>query len=116
MKAAGESSFNHLYFQYKKNAGYRNMTFELTKEQFRELVDSPCCYCGREKSMAHKRLISNGAYLCNGVDRANNALGYTAGNSVPCCTSCNFMKKCLSATDFVNACKAVADYQAAIGF
>jgi hypothetical protein len=111
MKAAGEASFAHFYHLYKKNAGYRNLPFELTKEQFREITKQDCFYCGAPPSRLHKRLISNGAYLCSGVDRADNEIGYTIKNSVACCTTCNMMKKCMSAEQFLQACQAVVDHQ-----
>jgi hypothetical protein len=111
MKPAGEASFAHYYHLYKKNADYRNVSFELSKDQFRLLTKGNCFYCGAEPSMLHKRLISNGAYLCNGVDRVDNAIGYTAENSVPCCTDCNMMKKAMSAEKFVSACRRIVGHQ-----
>ena len=43
-----------------------------------ELLNSPCAYCGCDN--------------CNGIDRVDSKLGYTIGNTVPCCAICNKMK------------------------
>jgi hypothetical protein len=111
MKAPGEASFAHFYHLYKKNAGYRNLPFELTKDDFRRITKENCFYCGAEPGRLHKRFISNGAYLCNGVDRVINDTGYTVKNSVACCTDCNMMKKAMTVEHFIRACRKVIDHQ-----
>ena len=111
MKNSGDASFVHLFHLYKYNAKARKVSFELTRDQFGILTKGLCFHCGAEPSMPHKRLISNGAYLCNGVDRLDNKIGYTTENSVSCCTRCNMMKKAMSAEEFFQACQAVSDHQ-----
>jgi hypothetical protein len=37
----------------------------------------------------------------NGIDRADNALGYTVENSVSCCKICNIAKRDLTIEEFI---------------
>lgn len=55
---------------------------------FTELSSQPCVYCGDDGRV--------------GIDRVDNSIGYTRENSAPACTLCNFMKKALTAQDFLN--------------
>lgn len=68
------------YNNYKKNAKKRNLSFDLTKEQFYNLTTQPCNYCGE--------FIKE----YNGIDRINSSIGYTLDNCVSCCEICNKMK------------------------
>jgi hypothetical protein len=83
---------------YKRNARYRNLIFDLTEQEFTNITTSPCSYCGAPPS---PRSISEGRfYLCNGIDRVDNARGYTTDNVVPCCSACNTAKGTLSKGSF----------------
>ena len=93
----GESSFNNLFYSYKHNCKSRGYSFELTKEQFKTLTKSNCYYCGIEPKMItptvnHKNRRNNGVDIYNGVDRIDNAKGYTLKNAVSCCKMCNLFK------------------------
>ena len=74
----------------RKNAATRKYPFELTFEQYRQICEQPCFYCG-----ANPELRSTGL-LRNGVDRFDNTKGYTSENSVPCCSRCNTLKLSMS--------------------
>ncbi len=39
-------------------------------------------------------------YAHNGVDRLDNAKGYTLENSVPCCKHCNIAKRSMTVDEF----------------
>jgi hypothetical protein len=108
---SGESCFNHLFKNYKHEADRRNLSFELTEEQFRALTKRSCFYCGNEPERKFEVEGRNGPYIYNGIDRWDNLLGYTELNSVPCCGTCNWMKHAQSAKDFINACQKVSDHQ-----
>lgn len=97
----GESAFNALLASYKRNAKSRNLTFNLTKGQFKRLTQEPCFYCGTEPSMVVDRLRLNGIYVYNGIDRIDSSLGYSIGNCVPCCKTCNWMKCDMNQSDFL---------------
>ena len=63
------------------------------------LMNYKCFYCGY--------FPANGF---NGIDRKNNDICYTYGNSVSCCQMCNMMKKKISSKDFIKICIHIADY------
>ena len=86
---------------YKRNAGYRSIVFELTKEQVRDIIFSPCFYCGTKAGTVSKveRSKKYGNELekpNNGIDRFDNDVGYTLENSVSCCKDCNYAKHDMS--------------------
>lgn len=80
------SDWNREYKVAQRNARMRNYSFLLTKEEFIALCKEPCFYCGAEPVMRSSGLVKNG------VDRFDNAKGYTKDNSVPCCSMCNTIK------------------------
>lgn len=45
----------------------------------------------------------------HGLDRVNNALGYTDANTVTCCYMCNMMKRDFDADAFLQQCVRIAD-------
>lgn len=71
----------------RKAAFKRGYEFELTLEQYKELCEQPCYYCGAEPE-AHR----HDALVRNGIDRFDNTKGYSLDNCVPCCHMCNWMK------------------------
>ena len=84
---------------YVQSAKTRNISFELTKEKFEELVCMACYYCG---SFNEKEVI--------GVDRINSSKNYTSDNCVPCCKICNFMKGSLLKKTFITQAHKIASY------
>ena len=105
------SSFNAYLAMYKRNAANRGYEFLLTTEQFRELTKLPCVYCGSppaNKYLHTKKCRS--PYVCNGVDRLDNKLGYTVENSAPCCRRCNYLKQDHSYSDFVSAIVSIYNH------
>lgn len=74
------------YRACKKNALTRHYEFSLSFEQYKSICEQPCYYCG-----AAPDKHSCGIYK-NGVDRFDNAKGYTVENCVPCCRMCNTIK------------------------
>lgn len=72
----------------------------MTLNEFGDLTSRNCHYCGVEPRQVHKPKGSNGAYLYNGLDRLDNAVGYTVENCVPCCYTCNHAKGKMSVEAF----------------
>lgn len=99
----GEAAFNDLYKSYKRNAEKRNLKFELSEKEFREITNKKCFYCRKEplQSMRRKGNRVYGEYIYNGIDRKDNALGYTVENCVPCCGRCNQAKSDQHIDDFL---------------
>jgi len=77
---------------YKAGAERRGLEWDLTEEQFKEITQKDCYYCGTKPNNRIENKGSNGAYIYNGIDRVNNNKGYTIENSVPCCYTCNRRK------------------------
>jgi hypothetical protein len=101
VKPSGESAFNQLFYSYKKSASERGYSWELSKDEFREITTQSCHYCGAEPVIKfHATTGTNGHYYGNGVDRIDNRSGYMIGNVRPCCKQCNIAKGILSEQDF----------------
>ena len=86
-----------LYRNYKKQAEVRGYDFELTLEEFKVMIALNCHYCdtppGNKWKSGARAYHGIDTFLYNGIDRMDNSLGYTTGNTVPCCQKCNFAKK-----------------------
>ena len=108
----GQAAFNALYRQYRQQARRRGYKFELTKEQFRNLTQQPCHYCGAEPAQLWKRAEYNGTYQYNGLDRIDPNKGYSIENVVPCCSACNFAKHEMTVNEFAGWLKAVYEHWA----
>ncbi len=78
--------------QYKKNATNRKLGYNLTENEFKEITQKDCHYCGAEPNNISKDYKRNGEYKYNGIDRIDNSKGYTIDNIVPCCRTCNSAK------------------------
>lgn len=100
------SAFNDLYATYLRSSSDRGITFDLPCDLFKKLITSPCHYCGRPPYASHRKRI-----LYTGIDRINNDFGYVPENSIPCCKECNGAKSKMTADQFINMCKLVAEYQ-----
>ena len=97
----GQSAFNLMYGQMKKSARVRGYSWELTKEQVKELTQKTCYYCGNTPSRsADTKHRLNGDYIYNGLDRVDNNTGYIIDNVVPCCWKCNKAKATLTSQEF----------------
>lgn len=91
-KPFGVVSQNSQFCNYRKGARHRNLSFELTKEEFIEITTKNCHYCNAEpveKVFAPKAV---GHVIVNGIDRKDSNIGYIKDNCVPCCTMCNYVK------------------------
>jgi len=107
----GDAAFNQLYATYCNNAHIKGREFTITKEQFKEFTTSNCIYCGDgPKSIGKSSTEKTGVYLYNGIDRVDNNLGYTLGNCVTCCKTCNWMKRVQTQEEFYESCCKVVNY------
>jgi len=83
---------------YIQGARNRNIAFELTKENFEDLVSMSCYYCAYYNE---NEVI--------GIDRINSKKHYTLDNCVACCKMCNFMKGTLSRNTFILQAHKIAN-------
>lgn len=74
---------NSNYNNYKKGAIERNYDFNLSEQEYNQIVSQNCYICGKSNNTQHR----------NGIDRYDNNIGYIIDNCRPCCGQCNFMKK-----------------------
>jgi len=77
---------------YTGSARKRGLCWELSNEDFDRLTSQDCFYCGLPPSTVQVAPGSLGEFIYNGIDRKDNALGYTVENTLPCCTICNYSK------------------------
>jgi len=105
------SSAKDLYRRYINNAKTRELTFDLTLEQFMDIAGKPCHYCGKEphtdRNLAKTAPRKDLAFPATGVDRVDSFKGYSVDNCVPACTDCNRAKLQLSHDAFINLCKRI---------
>ena len=80
---------------YKSNARVRNISFEITLEEFETFWQKPCWYADCSINTI-------------GLDRIDNTKGYSLSNLIPCCETHNKMRMDLSQEAFLLECKRVA--------
>ena len=103
-----EAGFRSVLRVYEYSAKERNLEFNLSRENFENLVLSDCTYCGQEPSQFQTRFSE---FKYNGIDRVDNSLGYVEGNCAPCCKLCNRMKDVMSVKEFKDHVKSILDFQ-----
>ena len=92
----------------RHSSARRGRSFDMTVEQFGELMSQPCHYCGGDPATSvgySGRRTHKG--LRNGIDRVDSSVGYVPSNCVPCCKYCNYAKRDRSVTDFLAHVSAI---------
>lgn len=99
----------YLMIAYKKSAKKRGISFNLTFEEFAELIKGDCEYCGTAPNTTVNILknhelseekVKQGVMTYNGIDRVDSSKGYKPGNVVPCCERCNKAKLEMTVEEF----------------
>lgn len=67
------------FTQYRYGAEKRNISFDLTLDEFMQFWNKDCSYCGDKISTI-------------GIDRIDSTKGYTSLNITSCCFECNEVK------------------------
>jgi hypothetical protein len=98
--APGYAARRSVLRTYKRAAADRNLCWELSDDGFDRLTIGNCHYCGIGPSRVAIR-SGNGSFLYNGIDRLDNAAGYTEGNVVSSCYMCNRAKMDLTVAEFL---------------
>jgi len=93
-----DKTFNGRFRTTKGNAHDRKIKFNLSLEEFKNIVSKPCYYCGENE----KRI---------GVDRIDNSIGYIKENSAPCCAICNYMKRIMTEKEFLSHIEKIYNFQ-----
>ncbi len=97
----GLSLRNYILRNYQASASHRELSWELTDEQFDVLTRQNCHYCGIEPFTTLVKRGHRGSYTYNGIDRMNNAVGYVFSNVVSCCKPCNYAKGKMTYEEFL---------------
>ena len=105
---------NHLLATYKAAAKRRGYEWRLGNEEFFKITQQPCHYCGAPPSERRGSKRYNGGYICNGVDRRDNSLGYISDNALPACKDCNYMKGKKTYKEFVSYLQQAGRFQLGI--
>lgn len=111
----GDSGLAALYAQYKNDAQRRKhpQVFTLTLEEFKRLTTGDCFYCGQKpnRKITPRKYRSGGTwgdYLCNGIDRKDNSVGYISDNCLSCCRDCNYAKRDMTFEEFATYLERIA--------
>jgi len=94
-----KKSITGRYASYKSNAKVRGLVFELTLQEFKEMIEQDCHYC------------QDPGY---GIDRVDSGMGYIIGNVVSCCTMCNRMKLNYEIDEFIEQCRKIVEHHLGI--
>ena len=94
------TNIHEKYRCYEKACLDRCLDFRLTYDEFVNIVNNECYYCGYVNSD-----------FVNGIDRKNSSVGYILDNCVSCCKMCNYMKGSLSIDVFIKRAEHVLSYQ-----
>ena len=84
------------FIVYKTNAKRKGLIFVFTLNEFSEIINKPCYYCGENSG---------------GIDRLDSSIGYLKDNCVPCCAICNYMKNKYTEDEFLDQCMKITDYR-----
>lgn len=95
---------NRLLKEYRTGATKRNLEFNLTFDQFINLMEQDCVYCGAKPKVYPYQIqymqLYLGHWAHNGIDRVDSSKGYTLENCVPCCKECNYAKHEMSVDEY----------------
>ena len=105
--ALGISSMRAIISHYKKEAEKSKREWNLTENQFKQLTQSNCYYCGSKPNNKFTAWKCNGSYIYNGIDRVDSDKGYSITNVVSCCKTCNYAKNNLTILEFKNWVKKI---------
>jgi hypothetical protein len=107
--APGVEATNYLFDKYQRQAKARGYVWELSKEQFTNLIRQACHYCGLPASNKVTRKRDTLAY--NGIDRKDNHQGYVVTNATPCCSMCNRLKKAMPYSQWIEYLDRIARFR-----
>lgn len=97
------AGFAAILAAYRSLPASRKYGWKLSSDEFYEITQKNCRYCGCPPANISKKSQSNGrSYTYNGIDRINSYKGYWPENVVPCCKQCNFAKRLMSQKDFMS--------------
>lgn len=106
----GYGALGLVYRSYRTHARKRNLSFDLTLDQFELISSQKCHYCGDPPQRHPSVGRYYGAAVYNGIDRIVNSKGYSTDNCVPCCIRCNKAKCQDSKEEFIAWLKRASSF------
>lgn len=106
----GHGNARLVYLSYMRGAKRRNKDWDIAEQDFINMTQAACYYCGIPPSNKHSTKGMNGEFVYNGIDRVDNSKGYSINNCVPCCKMCNRAKVTYSESEFLNWAHRVASH------
>ena len=85
-----------VYSNYKSKCNKKKWKFDLSFNEFKDLVLKECWYCGLKPNNHRKLKIGPKSYSrenLSGIDRIDSTIGYIVNNCRPCCEGCNLAKR-----------------------
>lgn len=95
---------NSTFNIYKNTAAKRNITFDISEDEFKKIVLQKCSYCKSNDN----NYYGIGA---GGIDRIESDKEYSIKNCTPCCTTCNIMKLNYTKEQFLVKCVKIINHQ-----
>lgn len=108
---AYKTGLNYLYGIYRRGAIERNLSFNISKEQFNKIIKLNCYYCNSAPSQILYKEGMQLPFTYNGIDRKNNAIGYEINNIVPACKFCNMAKGTSTLEEFEKWINRLIEYR-----
>jgi hypothetical protein len=79
-----QSSPQKRYWRAQHDAEKNGKSFNLTLEDYTNLISQPCIYCDYE--------LGTKVLQGSGLDRIDNTIGYELSNVQSCCMFCNYLR------------------------
>lgn len=95
-----ESLYN--YYKIKTEKRKKNIEFNLSIEDYTNLIKCDCIYCGAKPTNKYRMKYVDGDafYIYQGIDRIDPDKHYDIHNVVPCCINCNAAKRLQNVNEF----------------
>ena len=90
--------FLYAWNNNKASAKKRGWEWQIDRETHDALLLCDCTYCGAKPDPL------------NGIDRIDNAIGYTPSNVTASCADCNYAKRKMTVEQFVNWARRVVNH------
>jgi len=94
------------------NPNHRNIEWQLSLEEWTEIVQQNCHICGSEPVFREGKLHESAGTKVpiNGLDRIDSDNGYLIYNVRACCSKCNYMKHRMSKDKFLQHIKKIWNF------
>lgn len=90
-------SSNRKICECRRSGKKRDIPYELTIEETKQLINDKCFYCGCQPIDCQ----------FNGIDRLDHNKSYVFENCVTSCSMCNYMKACHDPLVFIDICEHI---------